>query len=123
MKTKYKKEIFEFQGIASQKVQSDFSGAQITSDAGCLLLRAVNQSIGLTNGFAQCFEDDRDQRYVEHSLEQLLNQRVFGITLGYEDINDHEILKKDPLFALLSGAEDLSEEKRKRARDKGKCQI
>ena len=120
MKTKYKKEIFEFQGMASQKVQSDFSGGQITSDAGCLLLRAVNQSIGLTNGFAQCFEDGRDQRYVEHTLEQLLSQRFFGITLGYEDINDHEILKKDPLFALLSGAEDLSGEKRKRARDKGK---
>ena len=79
----------------------------------------MNQSIGLINGFAQCFEDGRDQRYVEHSVEQLLSQRVFGIALGYEDINDHEILKKDPLFALLSGAKDLSGEQRKRARDKG----
>jgi hypothetical protein len=73
-----------------------FDGGAITSDGGALLLRATDRAIGLVKRFAACFNDRRCQELVEHSVETLAGQRVFGIALGYEDLNDHDELRHDP---------------------------
>lgn len=91
---------FLFEDLASRKVQADFSGGHLSSDGGVLLLRQVNRGLGLSRGLAQCFYDRRDQDYVEHSVQQLLDQRLYGLALGYEDINDHDRLRLDHLLAV-----------------------
>ena len=91
----------EFQGLGQRKVVADFSAGPVTSDAGSLLLAEVDKKRGILQSFSNCFTDHRDQRYVEHPLKNLLAQRVYGICLGYEDLNDHEVLRKDPLLAPL----------------------
>jgi len=78
-------------------------GGAITSDAGALLLGATDRAIGLVDRFAQCFIDRRSQELVEHLVPTLVGQRVFGIALGYEDINDHDELRHDPMMAVLAG--------------------
>jgi hypothetical protein len=95
-----------FQELGPRKVVADFSGGTLSSDGGVLLLRQVDRSVGLTRGLAGCFGDGRDQRYVEHSLEELLAQRIYGEALGYEDVNDHEQLRYDPLLATACGKKD-----------------
>ena len=82
---------------------AQFDGGTITSNAGALLLGQVDPGLGLMRRFARCFTDRRDPRYVEHSVETLVGQRVFGLVLGYEDLNDHDELRKDPVFAVLAG--------------------
>jgi len=96
-------EQFEFEGLGSRKVTASFDGGAITSNAGALLLRQTDRRIGLTRQAAACFKDGRDQELVEHSLETLIAQRVHGIGLGYEDLNDHDELHHDPVLGLLSG--------------------
>src|SRR5438132_5631824 len=88
-----------FQDLSSRKVIADFSGGTLSSDGGVLLLRQVDLSVGLTRRLADCFGDQRDQKYVEHSLGQLLAQRIYAEALGYEDVNDHQQLRYDPLLA------------------------
>jgi hypothetical protein len=88
-----------FQDLGSRQVVADFSGGTLSSDGGVLLLRQVDANLGLTLALAQCFEDGREQLYVDHSVRQLLAQRIYGIALGYEDINDHDQLRRDPLLA------------------------
>ena len=73
------------------------------SNAGALLLGQVDRGLGLVRRFADCFIDRRDPRYVEHQVETLVGQRIFGLALGYEDLNDHDELRKDPTFAVLAG--------------------
>jgi|SRR5664280_1651491 len=95
-----------FQDLGSRKVVVDFSGGTLSSDGGVLLLRQVDANLGLTMALAGCFEDQREQLYVDHTVQQLLAQRIFGLALGYEDINDHEQLRKDPLLATACGKGD-----------------
>jgi hypothetical protein len=95
--------LFEFEAVDRRAVLAGFDGGDITSNAGGLLLGQVDRGIGLVRRFAQCFTDRRDPRYVEHRVETLVGQRVFGLVLGYEDLNDHDELRKDPTFAVLAG--------------------
>jgi hypothetical protein len=103
MQTECTPSLFEFEAIGRRAVVAQFDGGTITSNAGALLLRQVDRGLGLMRRFAQCFTDRRDPRFVEHSVETLVVQRVFGLALGYEDLNDHDELRKDPVFAVLAG--------------------
>jgi len=94
---------YEFEAIGRRAVVACFDGGNITSNAGGLLLGEVDRGLGLIRRFAQCFRDRRDARYVEHQVETLLGQRIFGLALGYEDLNDHDELRKDPTFTALAG--------------------
>jgi len=111
----------EFQGIGRRKVQADFDGGHVSSDGGALLLREMDARLGLTKQFAQCFADYRDPGLIEHSVEALLGQRIYGIALGYEDLNDHNDLLRDPLLAMALGKEDVEGLQRRRNADKGKA--
>jgi hypothetical protein len=93
----------EFARVEGRAVVADFDGGALTSDAGGLLLGAADQRIRLVDRLAGCFRDARDPRYVEHSVAALVGQRVYGIALGYEDLNDHDQLRHDPLMAVLAG--------------------
>ncbi len=95
--------LFEFEAVERRAVVAGFDGGDITSNAGALLLGQVDRGLGLMRRFAECFTDRRDPRFVEHELETLVGQRVFGLALGYEDLNDHDELRKDPTFAVLAG--------------------
>ena len=87
-------------------VVADFDGGAITSDAGALLLGATDRAIGLVDRFAACFTDGRAPELVEHEVATLVGQRVFGLALGYEDLNDHDQLRHDPVMAVLAGKLD-----------------
>lgn len=93
----------DFEGLGSRKVIASFDGGDITSNAGALLLRETDRAIGLSRQVAACFKDARSQEYVEHTLETLVAQRIHGIALGYEDLNDHGSLRHDPVLGLISG--------------------
>ena len=92
-----------FQAVSGRKVVAEFDGGSVTSDAGALLLGEADAATGLLDRFAACFEDHRDARFVEHNVRTLVGQRVFGIALGYEDLVDHDILRHDPMIAVLAG--------------------
>jgi hypothetical protein len=96
-------ELFEFAPVDRRCVVAGFDGGAITSDAGALLLRATDRTIGLVGRFAGCFIDRRRPKLVEHRVATLVGQRVFGIALGYEDLNDHDDLRHDPMMAVLAG--------------------
>jgi hypothetical protein len=89
-------------------VVASFDGGTISSDGGSLLLRQTDQRLNLLPRLAQCFVDRRDPERVEHSVLEMLSQRIYGLALGYEDVNDHEDLRVDPLFGLLAGRKDLN---------------
>jgi hypothetical protein len=95
-----------FEEHFSREVTAQFDGGQQTSDAGGLLLRATNRRLNLLSRFAACFVDGRDVSRIEHSVEQMVAQRVYGIAMGYEDLNDHEQLRHDPLLAVMAGRKD-----------------
>lgn len=97
---------FLFDDLGPRQVQADFSGGTLSTDAGALLLRQVDTHLGLSAGLALCFGDTRDQDWVDHSVPELLRQRLFGLALGYEDINDHQRLRLDPLLAAACGKTD-----------------
>ena len=84
-------------------------------------MRPVEQRTGILRQFAACFRDLRRSDRVEHSVSELVRQRVYGIALGYEDLNDHDRLRQDPLVALLSGKRDVEGEQRRREQDRGKA--
>ncbi len=109
----------EFHGLGHRAVVGQFDGGKISSDRGGLLLREVEQRTHILKRLAECFVDHRDARQIEHSVESLIKQRVMGLALGYEDLNDHDTLRHDPLMALLSDTPDVSGQTRKRARDTG----
>ena len=96
-------DLFGFAAVEGRAVVASFDGGAITSDGGGLLLGKTDQAIGLIERFGGCFVDRRDGRYVEHAVRTLVGQRVFGLALGYEDLNDHDHLRHDPLFAVLAG--------------------
>lgn len=110
-----------FQDLGDRTVVARFDGGTVTSDAGGLLLREVEAKFGFIERFAQCFTDHRAPDAVEHTLVELLKQRVFGLCLGYEDLNDHDRLRHDPLLAVLAGKKDPEGKGRLRARDRGKA--
>jgi hypothetical protein len=94
---------YEFEAIGRRAVVACFDGGNITSNAGGLLLGQVDRGLGLIRRFARCFRDRRDPRYMEHQVETLVGQRIFGLALGHEDLNDHDELRKDPTFIALAG--------------------
>lgn len=103
MPTQCNADPFGFAPVAGRTVAAAFDGGAMTSDAGALLLGATDRVLGLTRRLAACFKDSRDPAYTEHTLETLLMQRVVGIALGYEDLNDHDQLRHDPVLAVLAG--------------------
>ena len=103
MPTECNAELFEFAPVERRAVVAGFDGGAITSDAGALLLGATDRAIGMMGRFADCFIDRRRAGLVEHLVPTLVGQRVFGIALGYEDINDHDELRHDPVMAVLAG--------------------
>ena len=98
---------FGFQACGSREIVARFDGGTITSDGGALLLRQADQRLNLLPRLAECFLDGRDPDRVEHSVQEMVSQRVSGIAQGYEDVNDHEQLRSDPLFSVLAGREEL----------------
>ncbi len=89
-----------FGTIKGRKVIADFSGGRITSDAGIVLLAELDKKLKITTRFSQCFQDYRHLSYVDYTVRQLLAQRVYGIILGYEDVNDHDKIRHDPALAI-----------------------
>jgi Transposase DDE domain group 1 len=98
-----------------------FDGGDITSDGGALILRKLEERAGIVRRFAACFTDYRRPDLIEHPLLDLTMQRVFGLALGYEDLNDHDELRRDPMLAVALGKDDVKGERRRRAQDRGKA--
>ena len=103
MPTEGSAERFDFGTVEGRSVEAAFDGGLVTSDAGGLLLGATDRAIGLVGRFARCFCDHRRRDLIEHAVATLVGQRVFGIALGYEDLNDHDELRHDPMLAILAG--------------------
>jgi hypothetical protein len=103
MPTECSRDLFGFATVEGREVVAAFDGGAITSDAGALLLGATDREIRMMERFAACFHDVRRQDLIEHEVVTLIGQRVFGIALGYEDLNDHDELRHDPMMAVLAG--------------------
>ncbi len=114
-------ESFEFHPLNERQVVGRFDGGTITTDAGGLLPREVEKQTGIIEQFAGCFRDHRAAGQVEYTVRELVAQRVYGLALGYEDLNDHEELRRDPLLAVLAEKPDPTGESRARWRDRGKA--
>ena len=97
-----------------------FDGGDITSDGGVLALQKLEQRRGIVRRFAACFTDYRKADQIEHPLLDLIMQRLFGLALGYEDLNDHDELRRDPMLAVALGKDDVKGEQRRRTQDRGK---
>ena len=100
---------FGFEACGSRQIVARFDGGTISSDGGALLLRQTDKRLNLLPRLAKCFLDGRNPEQVEHSVLEMLSQRVYGLALGYEDLNDHEQLRRDPVFGMLSGREELDQ--------------
>src|SRR5258707_4415764 len=103
MPTECSAESFDFGTVEGGAVEAAFDAGLVTSDAGALLLRATDRAIGMMDRLAACFHDERRQDLIEHDVATLVGQRVFAIALGYEDLNDHDELRHDPMMAVLAG--------------------
>ena len=110
MATECTQKDFGFHPLNHREIRAQFDGGAITTEGGGLLLREVDKRIGIVRQFAACFRDYRDPDLIEHTVEELVAQRVYGLALGYEDLNDHEELRKDPLLAVLVEKSDPGEE-------------
>ncbi len=119
--TECKTETIQYHALGTREVRGQFDGGDISTDAGGLLLRETEKRTGILKQFAECFRDYRDPRFVEHGIEQLVSQRVYGLCLGYEDLNDHDQLRSDPVLAVMVGETDPKGRTRKQARDRGKA--
>ncbi len=119
--TECTREQLEFHGLGRRAVVAKFDGGMISSDGGGVLLREVEQRTGILRRLAQQFTDHRNPEAIEHRVEELVAQRVLGIALGYEDLNDHDQLRADPLLAVLVGKADPSGGDRISAKDRGKA--
>src|ERR1700731_2531603 len=113
--------LFPFEAHFSRQVVAQFEGSWLTTEGGSLLLRQADRKIGLLRRVARCFTDYRQPERIEHRLQEMLAQRIYGLALGYEDLNDHEQLRQDPLLAVLVGKSDPRGEDRRRSRDRGKA--
>ncbi|MGC2529705.1 MAG: IS1380 family transposase [Candidatus Acidiferrum sp.] len=101
--------LFPFEAHFSRRVEAQFAGDWLTTEGGSLLLRQADRKIGLLRRVAGCFSDYRQPERIEHRLEEMLAQRIYGLALGYEDLNDHEQLRQDPLLGVLAGKKDLGQ--------------
>ena len=109
-----------FPMLGRRQIVADFDGGDIASDGGALLLRKTEQLTGIIRQFAACFTDHRNPDLIEHPLADLVAQRVYALALGYEDLNDHDDLRRDPLLAATVGKLDPKGTARQRVRDRGK---
>jgi hypothetical protein len=109
------------QDLGGRELVWRFDGGDITSDGGALLLRQLEQQTGIVRRFAACLTDYRCAEQVEHPLLDLIAQRVFGFALGYEDLNDHDQLRSDPMLAVALNKDDVKGEQRRREQDRGKA--
>ena len=100
---------FAFAPHFSRQVSARFSERQLSTEGGVLLLRETDRKIGLLSRVSKCFSDHRQPWLVEHELGEVLAQRIYGLVLGYEDVNDHEELRRDPLLALMAGKRKMEE--------------
>ena len=107
--TECNQEVFSFASHFSRRVEASFTAGRVSTDGGALLLRQADRKIGLLKRVASCFTDRRSPLLVEHQLGEMLSQRIYGLALGYEDLNDHEQLRHDPLMAVLAGRRKLEE--------------
>jgi len=107
--TECTQESFSFAAHFSRRVEAGFTAGRVSSDGGALLLREADRRINLLGRLAGCFLDGRSPLLVRHQLSEMLSQRIYGLALGYEDLNDHEQLRTDPLLGLLSGKRKLEE--------------
>lgn len=119
--TQCKTEQYKFHALGNREVVGHFDGGDITTDAGGLLLREVEQRTGIIRRFAACFRDYRNPRFTEFTVEELVAQRVYAMGLGYEDLNDHDQLRADPALAVVVGREDVKGEDRRLEQDRGKA--
>ena len=119
--TECKPKPIEFHTVGSREVVGHFDGGDITSDAGGLMLREVEQRTGILKKFGACFTDHRKSGAIEHPVEDLVAQRSYGLCLGYEDLNDHDALRADPILAVMVGKKDPKGEHRREERDRGKA--
>lgn len=110
----------EFQGATRRTIVASFDGGTLTSDGGLLLLGEVDRRRGILSRFVACFKDTRKAALVEHSVEDLIRQRIFGLALAYEDLNDHDELRTDPLLAAVVGKADPTGSDRRNEQDRGK---
>lgn len=109
-----------FGHLGRREIVAEFNGGDLSSDAGALLLRQAEERSQIVQGFARCFRDHRDPRRVSHTIDELIAQRVFGLALGYEDLNDHDTLRHDPLLAVAVGKRDPLATKRRQS-EQGKA--
>ncbi len=109
----------QLQGMGKRRVEAAFDAGRTTSDGGVVVLRELALRSRLIATFAACFTDHRNQALIEHSIEELVGQRVIGIACGYEDLNDHDTLRDDPVLAMAAGKKDPTGLHRKRKRDRG----
>ncbi len=109
------------QKLGGRELMWRFDGGDITSDGGVLVLKKLEERTGIVRRFAACFQDYRRPDLIEHPLLDLILQRVFGLALGYEDLNDHDELRRDPMLAVALGKDDMKGEHRRRAQDRGKA--
>ena len=100
MKLNQKSQTMLFDDLGPRRVAADFQGGHLSSDGGVLLLRQVDRGLGVSRSLAACFSDRRDPDLIEHTVQQLISQRLEAMALGYEDINDHSQLRCDPLLAV-----------------------
>jgi len=121
MNTECNEHQLSFQGINPRRVEAKFDGGTITSDGGGLLLREAEKRTGIIKQFAHCFTDYRSPELIEHTVEELVGQRIYGLALGYEDLSDHDELRHDPLLATLAGKKDPMGASRVHERDRGKA--
>jgi hypothetical protein len=109
------------QKLGGRELVWRFDGGDITSDGGALVLKKLEERTGIVRRFAACFTDYRDPKQIEHPMLHLIMQRVFGLALGYEDLNDHDELRRDPMLAVALSKDDVKGEQRRRAQDRGKA--
>jgi len=121
MQTECSTDRLDFQPLKKREIRGMFDGGVITSDAGSLILREVDKKLRIIDRSAECFTDHRDPDRIEHSVGELVAQRVYALALGYEDLNDHDQLRHDPLLAVLVGKHDPTGQDRARERDRGKA--
>jgi hypothetical protein len=121
MTTECNASYLDFPMVGPRQVLADFDGGDISSDGGALLLRETERLTGIVRQFAACFTDHRNPDLVEHTAEELIAQRVYALALGYEDLNDHDDLRRDPLIATVVGKDDPTGKTRRRPRDRGKA--